>query len=1436
MPPTMLINSLEAVRRRAKRLTLAYGLGIVVAAALGLLLATVLLDYLFNLRALPRLVVMAAAMGTLIYAAVRWIAQPALARISLSDIAGRLERAFPQFDDRLRSTLDFLRSSSPQPGGLSDGGSEVMKERVVEQATALAASIDLSSAVVAKPAWYSLGGAAASLLLFTLLAGLAGGQIRSIALKHLLMPFADRPWPKRVQISADGTLPTRVPVGQRLDVRMTLVRGDKPSMKPVVCYQYDNGPIEQEFMSRSEAAGENGVYSASLDARVDSTKSTGNLHVWMKAGDDRLDLPAITVVPRLAVKSVEAVITAPKYVTNLPPTTVNLSAAPAVMAVGSDVALRVTFNKPLAANGAVSIEPLASNPPSTQPVVPAQAAWSPEGEMTEVGRFTALNPLRFHLRAVDVDGFSNNALEEYELIVRPDQTPSVQIENPRRNEERTAVATIPLQGLAEDDYGIQTLKLVVDRIERASNSKAASEAGGANPAAATAPAPSHWEIPLVDDAKPSHSVSWNRIEGTGDRQRFRANYAWDLAQLKEASLAGGDILEYYLLVTDNFNLNGQMHAAVPSGKLRISIISQEEFTNRVIADLQLAKTQVEDVQRVQSRTQQETTNLSDDTKNKKTFDDADRVAAQRLTGEQSAVAGQTRQIAAKVEEIGQRLAENKSPQQDLKDLARDVANDLNDAAEKPMKQAAEGLTDAQQPKAVDDRNANLNDAKSQQAEANDDLQRSMDRMGDIGSLQQTIARINDLLRQQKEVAAQTQDAGKDNLGKRPEEMSPQDRQKLEAAADAQAKLADRTAKALDAMKKAADALSKTDPAAAEAMSKAAATAQQQQVTQQQQKAADSAKQNQQASAQSAQQQAELGLQMIAADLEQAERRKLAQLSKQLEELQQQITNLIRRQAGHNLDNVNVQGPDALAKLGVAAAADLYQLAERTPQGGPAVDPDRLAPSQEQTERNTRDISKSAEAMPNGAEPAAQLLRAAGHMERATVSLSESKWVDAYSPPQVEALASLQAAQKTVDEQKQKVDDQIASGQKEAVRQKYVQIREDQEKLNTETARINAARDPQGQLKRADTIRLSQLPGEQGKLSDRVAELDKALVDVDSIVYTWANKDIVQSMTEVKSDLPAPEKAVTTQAEQVRIVDQLDAMIRNLATKPKESKFAADNAGGGGGQGGKSGAPPMPSEAELRLLKDLQRAVNSNTKTADAQPEKDKSQLLALGTREGDLRGLLDQVLQKASKGELKLGPEPDPSKLLPEEAKEEDVENDELDKNLLDDKPAAEKEETQAGLIGDRMARSRQRLAINTDAGKVTQIIQDRILKDFDILIDQARQQQAEIRNPSKDSQSAQQQSKPSDQIAQAENQHKKPGAAKAQPVANPAQVSTANAPGNAAADLSKQIKESLAEWGQVTPRLRDAQIEGSSETIIEQYRKLTEDYYRSLAAKATEK
>ncbi len=63
VPPTALIHTLESLRRRVRVLSVLYGVGIVVAIGAGLLLGTVVLDYLLNLLPVPRIIVMVAAVG-----------------------------------------------------------------------------------------------------------------------------------------------------------------------------------------------------------------------------------------------------------------------------------------------------------------------------------------------------------------------------------------------------------------------------------------------------------------------------------------------------------------------------------------------------------------------------------------------------------------------------------------------------------------------------------------------------------------------------------------------------------------------------------------------------------------------------------------------------------------------------------------------------------------------------------------------------------------------------------------------------------------------------------------------------------------------------------------------------------------------------------------------------------------------------------------------------------------------------------------------------------------------------------------------------------------------------------------------------------------------------------------------------------------------------
>ena len=119
--------------------------------------------------------------------------------------------------------------------------------------------------------------------------------------------------------------------------------------------------------------------------------------------------------------------------------------------------------------------------------------------------------------------------------------------------------------------------------------------------------------------------------------------------------------------------------------------------------------------------------------------------------------------------------------------------------------------------------------------------------------------------------------------------------------------------------------------------------------------------------------------------------------------------------------------------------------------------------------------------------------------------------------------------------------------------------------------------PDGTMKHAEQIELGKLPGEQGKLADRVKKIGEDLAGI-SVIYQWANTDIARSMIEVKDDLAKPDTGVATQTEQARVTEQLTAMIDNLTMKPPEkSKFdeKGEGKGAGKGQGGKP-KPKLPT--------------------------------------------------------------------------------------------------------------------------------------------------------------------------------------------------------------------------------------------------------------------
>ncbi|MEL7239153.1 MAG: hypothetical protein AAGK78_09840, partial [Planctomycetota bacterium] len=232
---------------------------------------------------------------------------------------------------------------------------------------------------------------------------------------------------------------------------------------------------------------------------------------------------------------------------------------------------------------------------------------------------------------------------------------------------------------------------------------------------------------------------------------------------------------------------------------------------------------------------------------------------------------------------------------------------------------------------------------------------------------------------------------------------------------------------------------------------------------------------------------------------------------------------------------------------------------------------------------------------------------------------------------------------------------------------------------------------------------------------------------------------------------------------------------------------------------------------------------------------------------------LEQMLLKASQGQNRLPPEPDPATLLPEEVDpdnaEQAIEDRDLEDDLLGltDDPVAGEPEDPAGddaegddapeptaqdapelfkTVGDLMARSRQRLDLKDDPGVVTQTIQEKILDALDNLIDEARRQQQQQQQQQGGGQAT---GKPQQGDQQGQPGQQGQGSQGAQAGAGDNADENATGPDGQAANLTGDLEETLAEWGKLTDREREAILESRSDEALREYRQLIDEYYKTL-------
>jgi hypothetical protein len=540
-------HQLALLRSRVRWLVTLHGLSWLLATVLATAVTLGLIDYAvrFQQRG-PRLASSLLACGVLLWTCYRYVYLPARARLRDTDLALRLQRRFPDLDDRLLSAVEFLR----QPAADPRSGSAALRQAVIAQTAAEAQRLDFRQAVDARPpARAAMFAAVACLLAAGLL--LLDPSSAAIAVRRLLNPFSAAVFPQRTHLVLWPKV-TQLHAGKPFVLTVTAAGGTRLPAEALLHYRFKDadGTVTEEtdVMGRKDDAmiAQRGAMRREFDYRV-----TG--------GDDQ-SMPWITVkiVNPPAVQSFVVQLAPPEY-TGWP---VEESRELNRVLVGTRVRITAKTNKPLR-----SAELYLDKKP-----------WC-KGRVHDDGHsFTVPGPDEepltietsgsYSFRLIDREGLAGGGDVSWELRAVPDRPPTAVLDSPTADLYVTPEATLPVRVSTGDDLALRRVALFLSRSDAAKPLERTLYAGPQQPP------------PAIGD--------WTDAAPTGDRRALEDHWA-----LEPLGLSPGTQATFYAAA---FDYRGQVGK---SEVRRLTVVTPQELRDRVAGRQTLVLAELERVLKMQ---------------------------------------------------------------------------------------------------------------------------------------------------------------------------------------------------------------------------------------------------------------------------------------------------------------------------------------------------------------------------------------------------------------------------------------------------------------------------------------------------------------------------------------------------------------------------------------------------------------------------------------------------------------------------------------------------------------------------------------------------------------------------------------------------------------------------------------------------------------------
>jgi len=1211
-------QKIHVLRARVRRLVTLHGACWVAAAVLAAVTVLGATDYLirFQDRGI-RVICSLLVFGMFGWTCYRFLYLPSIFRLRDVDLAARVQRRFPELDDRLVSSVEFLRQEEDEPLA----GSAALRRAVIAETTARTERLDFSGALdTGAPRRAAIVALSVFLVAATLWA--ADPPASSIALARLANPFDDDlAWPQRNLLRPRRPVPS-VARGQAFRLEVIDERGNLPS-EGRIYYQMQgtDGTVIEETRSMvrvddaMEAVRENVV--RPFYYRLEGGDYRAKTWTWVGVVDP----------PEIRSESLSITLVPPDY-TGWPAKQQQGDAGRQIRAlVETQMSIMAQTTRPirsaalcLEVDGQLRRVPARVSDDGLHFTIPGPDA---PNLLIQASQRTESYPYWFELTDRDAENIVGGQGTRGEIHAVLDTPPTVVMEQPTEKLFVTPQAAVPLQATEKDDLALLKTRLVF---------------GPSDGPGQKTPAESRVEEPLDPGANlvPPRPEGWFAGDAQPqDRRHF--THLWELARW---DFAPGTQLTFHIEAVDS------RHQVGESSALRLIVITDDELQTRIAARQDRILAELAEVLKTQQEARKQVHAIETRLAELGYLEgrDLDRLQAAALNQSQAdrRLAEPDKGVPRQIVALLSVLEINKVDHPDVGRHMHNLLEEIDRLRREHLPVIGRELTaaikaarlhveppEAQPPDPGDAAPSlpdpalatSLTEAGKHQDRVIAALEEIRRRLSEWENYRRFHRQVLQLTQEQKETARRTAELGEQTVGKRLEELPPPERADLKILAAAQLEYARRLEQILQEMDQAGPELQQSDPLAAETVADALAEARRLAVSSRMQTCGDDLANNRIYQAAALQEQIVTDLQQVLDLLTGRRQQELARLLAKLSQAEADLLGLERQQEG--------------LRRRIEACGQMPDETQRREQL------QRLRREQEQLQQTAEQMATRLERLLADRASRATA-RAAARMAQAAQSAGEGDAAEA-SRQAGEARAALGQARDELGARRLRTEAELAMEQLARLADALKDLRDEQQDVVDRTTGLAS-----GELDRTKVAAFYEAARQQRALQSETTELGERLFGAPAAKLALAGAARLMDQAAGALERLQTDRAVEAAGSALRRLDLLIEALKAEAP-PADTANAGDGAGGAAdGQNDQPGPPGgVQTVTELKVLQLLQEDINLRTEelagrisSPETLTEGQRLEHALLGEEQGRLADLMFQLLQVDLQD-----PEDDPNRL-----------------------------------------------------------------------------------------------------------------------------------------------------------------------------------------------